>query len=323
MPIFIKPNFERNLSTEKFFSNYPSYHFFKFLNNNYLHGYFILILFKIFYWCFKIFNRLELEGKENMIIKQKNYDGKAFLIVMNHASYNDVLMNYAIWGHLGYMTHTFTLKGSFSPKYRTVPMLIHFIEMVPMIGKGSANINRLVNTIITDKIVTIYPSGTYPAGKYANSGFVQEAFSGAARIAFNYWKKTGVDLLIQPICSLGANMAYPPRRLRRWKKFSKKQKLKENKRKSRKKITKKTYLPKSSNKKKILKQQINHKIIFKFGKPFSLKFSDELTYREINEKKNEIQMKIANIWGQKRLITNYKKKWLSKSHDGKSKERKY
>lgn len=263
---------------QKFFEKHPRYHFLKFMLNHRLHRLFTLIVFKLMYWLwFKPMNRLELRGKQHIKYIQQEHQNRPFLIIENHSLNADVMMHYSIWGHLGFVTHVFTSRSAFQAEHPVFTNLTHFIEMIPRYGNGKSNVQRMVRFLKRGDIVNLFPAGTYPSGEYVNSGLVQEAFSGGARVAYNYWKQTGKKLLIQPVCSIGGNKAYPPR----------------------------TWAPPDP--------MINHKIIVKFGEPFYLEFSDEIDYEEIREKTEEMQKKIAEIWGQKRLIPNhirnrYKKK---------------
>lgn len=228
------------------------------------------MLFKIIYWIgFKTMNRIELRDKTNIKPLQKSYCGQPFLIIANHCASLDVIMHTSIWAHLGFFTQTFTSEYSFNTRHYYFPMLTHFAEMIPRYGLGESSIRRMVNRLVLGDIVKLYPEGSYPSGKYINSGFTQEPYTGSARVAYTYWKKTGKKLLIQPVASLGANLAYPP----------------------------KTKHVKS-------KPIRNHKIIVKFGKPFTVDFSENPDHEEFKQKSIEMQMHIAEIWGQRRLIQN-------------------
>lgn len=264
----LKPR--KNLVLDKFFKNYPPYHFFKFMIDKKLNRAFAVIFFKTIYWIgFKVMNRIELRDKENIFPLQKGNEGKPFLIIVNHCAGLDVIMHTSIWAHLGFFTRTFTSEYSFDPKHYFFPMLTHFIEMIPRYGPGESSIKRMVNCLIQGDVVKLYPEGSYPSGKYFNSGFTQEPYTGSARVVYNYWKKTGEKLVIQPVGSLGANRAYPPKT------------------------------------KRIKSRPIrNHKIIVKFGQPFTIDFSDNPSHEEFKQKAVEMQMHIAQIWGQKHLIPN-------------------
>ncbi|MBD3353188.1 MAG: hypothetical protein GF364_17040 [Candidatus Lokiarchaeota archaeon] len=262
----------KNPVIDKFFEQHPRSHFLKFILNHHLHRLFAIVVFKVMYWCwFKIMNRIELQGKRHIEYLKSHYENSPFLIIENHVSNTDVLMHYSIWGHLGFMTYVFTSSSAFHPKHPQFTNLTHFIEMIPRYGTGKSNVLRMLRRLLRGDIVNLFTAGTYPSGEYSNTGLVQEGFSGGTRLAYQYWKKTGKKLLIQPVCSIGANKAYPPR----------------------------SWLPP--------KPKLNHKIIVKFGEPFFLDFSEEITYDEIKEKTKEMQMKIAEIWNQKRLIPNYSK----------------
>jgi len=121
-------------------------------------------------------------------------------------------------------------------------------------------------------IIFLAPTGNFPTGKWANTGFVGEGFSGAARVAYTYWKQTGKKLAIQPACSLGVNIAYSP-----------------------------------VNRKEKSERMLNHKIIIKFGHSFTLNFSINPGKEEIKSKSHEIDTHIAQIWGQKSIVPNLSK----------------
>jgi len=195
----------------------------------------------------------------------------------------------ATWAHLGFLSFVFTTEGSFDTQYPLLPLISHFIEMIPRYGAGEASILRMVQRLKQGDIVNIFPAGTYPEGKYANSGLVTEGYSGATRVAYQYWKQTGKKLVIQPACSIGGNIAYPPRK---------------------------------EGLGAIKKRIVNHKIIIKFGPPFTFDFTPNPSYEEIKQKTYELDMHIAAIWGQKKLIPNYSKRWRQ-SESGAGKTRVY
>jgi 1-acyl-sn-glycerol-3-phosphate acyltransferase len=279
----------RNIIQENYYQNFKRWHFFKFLINHKLQRVVVQLIYKFLYWAlFKVMNRIEIQDRNKVFALKKEFKGQPFLIVENHCGGMDVLMNMTLWSHLGFLTFVFTNEGSFSPYHPILTMTSHFAELVPRFGSGKSSINRIANRLQMGDIINIFPGGSYPSGKYVNSGFVQEGFSGAARVAYQYWKETGRKLIIQPSCAIGMNRAYPPRY---WKKDP--------------------------------KRILNHKVIVKFGEAFTLNFSNELQYSEIQEKTTEIQMKIASIWNQKKLFPNYSKEWLRKQGGGAGQPRKY
>jgi 1-acyl-sn-glycerol-3-phosphate acyltransferase len=274
---------------DKFFKSFPRYHFLKFLLNHKLHRLVTFFIFKLGYYAwFRVKNRVQLVNTNNILPKQSYYKGEPFLIVENHNMEIDVICHYCCWAHLGYMTYVFTTEGSFDITYPIVPILTHFAEMIPRWRSGESSVQRMVDRLMQGDIVNIFPEGTYPSGKYANKGFVQEGFTGAVRVAYNYWKRTGKDLWIQPVASLGGNLAYPPKR--RW-----------------------------MVNVKVLRAG---KIIIKYGKPFVLKFSKEPDHAEFNNRTHDLMMHIASELGQKKLVPNYTK--LSfQENSGAGKPRKY
>jgi 1-acyl-sn-glycerol-3-phosphate acyltransferase len=252
----------------KFFENYPNSHILKFFINHKLHRLVKLIILKLFYLLlFKVLYRLEFRDIQNLIINNKNYTGEPILILQNHSSSRDVLIILSSWAHFGVPTSVLGSTFSFSVKNRLSCIISHFFEMIPMYGSGEDIVNSITNRLIKGDCIGILPEGAQPSKNYKNLGLVQEIYTGPARIAYKYWKSTGKKLIIQPICSIGANNVFPP--------FN-----------SEKKITK-------------------TKIILKCGKPFTLSFSELPDSNEIKEKTEHIAMRLATIWRQKELIPNY------------------
>ncbi|HME55733.1 MAG TPA: 1-acyl-sn-glycerol-3-phosphate acyltransferase [Candidatus Lokiarchaeia archaeon] len=228
------------------------------------------LIFKgLIYSWFRVVNRLDLQGTQSCLGKQKSYRRQPFLIVGNHNASQDIIMHMAAWAHLNYFTFVFTTETGFGTKHPFETMVKHFLEMVPRHGTGESSVLRVVHRLRQGDIIELAPTGNFPSGKWANTGFVAEGYSGAARVAFTYWKQVGRKLVIQPACSLGANVAYPPQK-------------------------------RGKNSERIL----NHKIIIKFGPPFTLDFSANPDYHEFKAKSHEIDMRIARIWGQKHIIPN-------------------
>jgi 1-acyl-sn-glycerol-3-phosphate acyltransferase len=223
---------------------------------------------KIIYWIlFKIVYRLELKDVRNLYIKSKQYTGKPFLIVQNHCSSRDVIMLITIWAHLGKYSSVLVSTLAFNKKNRLSTIFSHFLELIPHYGTGQNIVLNMTKRLLNGDLVAIFPEGSQPHKEFKNSGFVQEMYTGATRVAYCYWKLTGKNLIIQPSCSLGANNVFPPR--------NPKEKIKKT------------------------------KIFLKFGEPFILEFSEQVEFNEIREKTREIAMNIAKIWGQKKLIPNY------------------
>jgi len=268
-----KFNSTENAIRNAFFKSYPQYHILKLFIRLQLNRHISHLFFKFLYWIwFKIINRIQIIDVDKVRTLRT-----PFLVVQNHCSYNDAIMQLAVFAHMGYYLHTFTMENSFTREAFEC-IFAHFIEMIPRYGTGESCVNRMVSRLIRGGNVSIFPAGTYPSGKYANTGFVQEAYTGAARAAYKYKVTTDQPLIIQPVCSLGANSAYPP-------------------------------------KKGDIKGKITSKIFIKFGEPFTLAYTQNPSNGEFREKSAEIQMKIASLWGQKKLIPNLGRQKISSIHE--------
>jgi len=253
---------------EKFVKSYPKYHIVKFLIEHKLNRITSIILLNVLYWFrFKMLNRLELIDKKNLIIKKRDYSGEPILVVQNHSSERDGSMCMATWSHFGKLIGVFTAIMEFNSKNPFIALKVHFFEMIPIIGRGNEVIMKMVKRLLKGDFVLIFPEGAQPKKEYTNTGFVQECFTGSARVAYNYWQITGKKLIIQPCCTIGANNVFTP--------FKTEKKLKKT------------------------------RIRLKFGIPFTLDFSKNPNYIEFKEKSHEIAIRIAEIWGQKKLIPNY------------------
>ncbi|MFX0071256.1 MAG: hypothetical protein ACFFAO_09220 [Candidatus Hermodarchaeota archaeon] len=212
-------------------------------------------------------NRLELANTKNFIIKNKKYSNQPVLLIIDHASGYGTSIHLSTWAHFWKTFGLLSTTVEFNNPNPFAAMIPHFFEMIPIYGTGKDIIMKMVKRLMRGDCVLIAPEGAPPYGKYTNTGFIQEMFTGPARVAYTYWKLTGKKLIIQPVCSLGANNAFPP----------------------------------YPSKKKIKKT----KIIVKFGKAYTLTFSEVPSREEIKEKTHQIAMSVAKIWGQKKLIPNY------------------
>jgi len=269
-----------------FFKKYKNSHILKFLISHNWNKPVSLLFFKLLYFgLFKIMNRIEFLDQNLSVVGKKYIHKEPILIVQNHCGTRDVSLSMAVWAHFGLFCPALVTRESFEISRPYITMTNYFFEMIPLFGYGNNIIIHIVQRLINNQSIIIFPEGSFPSGKYMNSGLVCEGYSGAARIAFEYWKKTGKKLRIQPTCTLGANVAYPP------------------------------YPDK-------LKPIFNGKIFYKFGESFTLDFKDG-TKDEIDSKTNEIMMKIAAIWNQKHLLPNFNKQYRSQRYSRVGNSRKY
>ncbi len=263
-------NCDRRVSklTQLFFKKYPKINLYKWLIDKKLNRCMVKFVYKILYWfVLKPFNRIELIGKD----KIKNIK-EPFLIVENHIAGLDVIIHLAIWAHLRKTTFTFVWVGKHLT--RTLYEALMLSEMIIKHGEGWHLVQQMVNRLKEGDIVNIFPEGTFPGGIYYGTGLVQEGFTGAARVAFEYEKQTGKKLTIVPVATTGTNYAYPP--------------------------------------KEGLNKRPTAKIKVIFGDPFILSFENkDFNKAEMEQKTDEIMHRIAALIGQKRLIPNYLRRWYS------------
>lgn len=221
-------------------------------------------------WLFKtlVYGYFKVKNRLTIVGREHvpAHGSGSFLIVENHVAHVDVVMHAALWARLGFPTFTFVSASSFSPAQPFYTAGVHFAEMIPRVGPGRQCVRRMVDRLVDGDVVNIFPAGTYPAGEFVNSGLVQEGFSGAVRVAHQYERRTRTPLRIVPTCSIGANRAYPPRRSG--------------------------------------PREPATKILVKIGAPFTLPVPDAPTYEDIREQARQVQLAIARLWGQRRLIPN-------------------
>jgi 1-acyl-sn-glycerol-3-phosphate acyltransferase len=262
--------YDRRVSklTQFFFKKYLKIHLYKWLVDKKLNRPLAKILYKIIYWfVLKPFNRIELINKDKI-----RHLKEPFLIVENHIAGLDVIIHLAIWAHLGKTTFTFVWVGEYLTQALYEVLMLS--EMIIKHGEGKRLVQQMVDRLKEGDIVNIFPEGTFPGGKYYGTGLVQEGFTGAARVAFEYEKQTGKKLKIIPVATTGTNYAYPP--------------------------------------KERAKRQPAAKIKVFFGDPFTLSFKNkEFNKEEIEQNTDEIMHRIADLIGQKRLIPNYLRRWYS------------
>ncbi|MHA1368680.1 MAG: 1-acyl-sn-glycerol-3-phosphate acyltransferase [Promethearchaeota archaeon] len=279
----------------------------------------LLVFYKGLYCFFRIYNLLEVRNAGYLTDALKKHEH--LLLVANHSGFSDVLMNTAIHAHFNHMVFTFINGGGFNFMDRPLfPTLLHFSEMIPRYGTGQQCVDRMVNRLLRGDHVFLYPEGTY------NFGFVSDAYTGVARVAYEYEKRTGKKLVILPSCAIGSHEAYNPHRY--WKKAMKhrrkrKRAIRQKKRaESRDDEAMKQRVARRNRFQEMVNTQIGpvyynftrrlieregRKIIVKFGKPFTLQFSSEPSGAEFKSKANEVMHEIARIWGQKRIYPNISK----------------
>lgn len=242
---------------------FPRFHIIKFLSDLNIQRFVKAIYFKfIYFFLFKINNRITLVSKEN-VLKYKN--STPIIYIANHASDLDVFAILSVLSHLN--IEVFPLVNSDIFKNTFFDLYLNLFEFIPRSGTGEQVIEKIIRRLLKKDNVLIFPEGSYPQGKYKNIGLVQRPFTGIARIISAYNIRSKKEIIIQPICSLGMNNAYPS----------------------------------GSH---LINANMNNKIIIKFGKPFRLNLTDMKTYEEIVNISTKITLKIAQIWGQRSLIPN-------------------
>ena len=256
----------------------------------------LLLVQKIFYFIFKLRNRLKIINRHH--VKDLMQRDDPFLVVANHSGSMDVIMHQAVHAHLNNLVYSFI--DSFAFHNFTFPVLstlLYFAEQIPRQGPGQKSVDRMVNRLIEGDNVLLFPEGTF------NFGLVTQGFTGAARVAHGYFKKTGKMLQILPSCTIGMHEAYNPHHRHR-RKLKKKKKQKRTRKRKRKKMHP---LPPW-----VMVSRKNQQVKLKFGEPFTVSLPDEPVKADLKAATAKIMSRIASLWGQKKVRSNRKKQYIAK-----------
>ncbi|MHA1791644.1 MAG: lysophospholipid acyltransferase family protein [Promethearchaeota archaeon] len=235
----------------------------------------ILIFQKFIYMIFRLKNRLEVQDAK--FLKNELLRSEPFLAVANHSCSLDVLLHQSIHAHFNNLTFSFiSSEGFSSAKYPFISNLLYFAEQIPRYGTGSESVQRMIDRLKNGDDVLLFPEGTF------NKGLVMEGFTGVARVIHGYWKQTGKKLRVLPACSIGGHEAYNPKA-----KFLKRMGIKRPSRRG-------------------------QKIIVKFGEPFTVEMPEKPSKLELNQVTKHVMKKIAEIWGQKKIYPNWKRRNINK-----------
>lgn len=241
----------------------------------------LLLAQKLIHLFFKLRNRLETRGIHHL--RRLMARGEPFLVVANHAGNADVMMHQALHAHHDNLVFTFTDSGGmYRPDVPVLTTLLHFAEIIPRHGPGQKSVDRMVGRLARGDNVLLFPEGSF------DFGLVMEGFTGVARVAREYLKRTGKLLWILPSCSIGMHEAYNPhvwwlRHIRKGKPVGKKKQ-------------KAAWLPRYAH-----VDRPHQKVIVKFGAPFTLRFSPDPTKQDYVDATSEVMHRIAGLWGQKRI----------------------
>ncbi|MFX0100223.1 MAG: 1-acyl-sn-glycerol-3-phosphate acyltransferase [Candidatus Hodarchaeota archaeon] len=247
----------------------------------------ILLALKIVYFFFRLKNRLEIQNKH--ILEKLRREEKDFLVIANHSCLLDVIIHQAVHIHINHMVFSFINSGGFNLLgIPIVPTVLHFSELVPRHGTGQHCVDRMVSRLARGDHVLLFPEGSY------NRGLVTEGYNGVSRVAYGYEQLTGKKLKILPVCTIGGHIAYPPKGWyrRRWRRKHRKRHHHHHHRK----------FP-------LVKARGGQKMIFKFGEPFTLHFSENPSKDEHMKNSMVAMHEIAGIWGQKKIYKNQSRIW--------------
>ena len=190
-------------------------------------------------------------------------------------------MHQSVHAHMDHLVFSFINSGGFNLlEIPIAPTVLHFGELVPRHGTGQQCVDRMVGRLARGDHVLLFPEGSF------NRGLVTEGYNGVSRVAHGYEQLTGKKLKILPVCTIGGHIAYPP------KGWSRRRRRKHRK------------LHHHHRKFPLIKKRGGQKIIFKFGEPFTLEFSEEPSKDEHMANSMIAMHKIAGIWGQKKIYKN-------------------
>jgi 1-acyl-sn-glycerol-3-phosphate acyltransferase len=250
------------------------------------HNRFVTLLFqKIVYWVFKLRNRLEVIGFEHV---QREIDaGGPFVVVANHSGTADVALQQSIQAHYDNIAFTFINgEGFIDKEFPPIAVALYFTEYIPRMGTGQQSIARTVRRLVAGDSVLFFPEGSFD------------------------YKETGRKLRLVPSCAIGMHEAYNPHNhpIRRFFHGHKhkhkhdraaitawqKQRLK--------------WLPKIAH-----SRRPGQKVKVKFGPAFTVDVPVTHSAADIEAATDSTMLRVASLWGQKRLRPNMTHEWVKQS----------
>ncbi len=261
---------------------------------------------KLMYWIFKLRNRLEVRDAHHVhALKSKR---KPFLVVVNHSGNLDVVMQQSILARHGVLAFTFINSDGFTQPYSSVlATLLYYSEQIPRYGTGKQSVNRMVGRLLRGDNVMLFPEGTY------DFGLVMEGFTGVARVAQDYKARTGRDLPILPVCTIGMHEAYNPH-VHWWRRMVHKRRFKRHHHNRKRAFQ----LPSYAN-----VDRPRQKVIVRYGAPFSIHVPEPPTKADLERATGDVMHAIAGIWGQKKLRPNHSKAYIGKNNPAVGNSRTY
>ncbi len=272
----------------------PATHFFAVRHNR-----FVTMLFqKVLYWFFKARNRLEVLGFEH--VRGVNDAGGPFMLVANHSGTADVALQQAIQAHHDNIAFTFINGGGFvEGQFPVVAAALHFAEYIPRMGTGKQSIERVVDRLVAGDRVVYFPEGSF------DFGLIWRGYTGVARIAMEYQKETGKPLRIVPACTVGMHEAYNPHLYHHHHHFFRRHKHKHGTAFIAARKRRLGHLPASAH-----IRRPGQKLRVKFGPAFTSDLPESPGAVDLEAATDAIMLRVASLWGQKRLRPNMSRAWI-------------
>ncbi len=290
---------QANPLSRKALARLPATHFLAIRHNRFV----TMLIQKFLYWFFKARNRLEVSGSE--YVRRAIGAGEAFVVVANHSGNADVALQQSIQAHYGNLAFTFINGGGFvNQQFPSIAATLYFAEYMPRMGTGQQSVARVVDRLVTGDRILYFPEGTF------DYGLVWRGYTGVARIALEYRKATGKVLWFVPSCAIGMHAAYNPHaphrhRLLRRHKHKRKPGIDSEFLAARRRRLK--LLPVSAQ-----VSRPGQKVKVKFGPAFTVSLSDNPSGVDLEAATDCIMLRVASLWGQKKLRPNVTRAWIQK-----------
>ncbi|MBN2151232.1 MAG: 1-acyl-sn-glycerol-3-phosphate acyltransferase [Candidatus Lokiarchaeota archaeon] len=271
------------------------------------HNRFVTLLFhKAMYWFFKARNRLEVLGSGRL--REAIRAGGPFMVVANHSGTADVALQQSILAHHDVISFAFINgEGFIARTFPVVAATLHFAEYIPRMGAGKQSVGRVVKRLVAGDRVVYFPEGSF------DFGLVWHGYTGVARIALEYRKATGRPLRLVPACTIGMHEAYNPHTYLRRRPFRRHNHGRKHGHKHdpefiaarRKRLG---YLPASAQ-----IHRPRQKLVVKYGPAFASGVPDSPGSAGLEAATDAIMLRVASLWGQKRLRPNMSRAWIQRA----------
>lgn len=272
------------------------------------HNRFVTLLFhKAMYWFFKARNRLAVLGFDHV---QDVIDaGGPFMIVANHSGNADVALQQAIQAHHDNITFTFINGDGFiDQRLPSIAAALYFAEYIPRMGTGKQSIDRVIKRLVAGDRIVYFPEGSF------DFGLVWRGYTGVTRIALGYRMVTGKPLRLVPACTIGMHEAYNPHTyhhhhyLFRGHKHAFKRRHKHDADFIAARKRRLGKLPATA-----LIHRPGQKLVVKFGPAFTSDIPESSGGVDLEAATDSIMLRIASLWGQKRLCPNMARAWVQRA----------